>query len=101
MLKEIDGIVISEQDYKESSKIIKIMTRDGQVKELSKDELELGYRRSIITKTADIVLEEKELVKTLTTSYYFHALQKPDNLLQKAPQGWFPLPFFLTEADAF
>ena len=35
----------------------KVMTRDGQVKELRKDELELGYRRSIITKTADIVLE--------------------------------------------
>lgn len=35
----------------------KVMTRDGQVKELRKDELELEYRRSIITKTADIVLE--------------------------------------------
>ena len=50
---------------------------------------------------ADIVLEEKELVKTLTTSYYFHSIQKPDNALKKAPQGWFPLPFFLPEADAF
>ena len=50
---------------------------------------------------ADIVLEEKELVKTLTTSYYFHSIQKPDNALKKAPQGWFPLPLFLPEADAF
>lgn len=50
---------------------------------------------------ADIVLEEKELVKTLTTSYYYHTCQKPDNPLQKAPKGWFPLPFFLSEADAF
>lgn len=49
----------------------------------------------------DIVLEVKELVKTLTTSYYFHALQNPKSLLRKAPQGWFPLPFFLPEADAF
>lgn len=50
---------------------------------------------------ADMVLEEKELVKTLTTSYYFHALQKPDSPLVQAPKGWFPLPFFLPEADAF
>ena len=50
---------------------------------------------------ADIILEEKELVKMLTTSYYFHTVQKPDSVLKKAPQGWFPLPFFLPEADAF
>ena len=36
MLKEIDGIVISEQDYKESSKIIKIMTRDGIISLIAK-----------------------------------------------------------------
>lgn len=53
------------------------------------------------TVNADIILEEKELVKTLTTSYYFHALPKPNTPLKKAPQGWFPLPFFLPEADAF
>ena len=50
---------------------------------------------------ADIVLEEKELVKTLTTSFYYHTMQKPNSALSKAPQGWFPLPFFLPEADAF
>lgn len=50
---------------------------------------------------ANIVLEEKELVKTLSTGYYFHVIQKSDNPLRKAPQGWFPLPFFLPEADAF
>lgn len=50
---------------------------------------------------ADIILEEKELVKILTTSYYFHTVQKPNSLLKKAPQGWFPLPFFIPEADAF
>lgn len=50
---------------------------------------------------ADMIFEEKELVKTLTTGYYFHALQKPDNSLQNAPKGWFPLPFFMQEADAF
>lgn len=35
----------------------KVMTRDGDVMELSKEELELGYRRSIITKKEYIVLE--------------------------------------------
>ena len=50
---------------------------------------------------ADVVLEEKELVKTLTTSYYFHVVQKPDSPFQNAPKGWFPLPFFLPEGDAF
>lgn len=50
---------------------------------------------------ADVVLEEKELVKTLTTSYYFHVVQKPDSPFQNAPKGWLPLPFFLPEGDAF
>lgn len=36
MLKEIDGIVISEQDYKESSKIIKIMTDEGIISLIAK-----------------------------------------------------------------
>lgn len=57
-----------------------------------------------VTKTkkeAQLVLEEKELVRTLTTSYYFHELQKPESPLQRMPKGWFPLPFFLPEADAF
>ncbi|SET14876.1 UDP-N-acetylmuramate dehydrogenase [[Clostridium] polysaccharolyticum] len=35
----------------------KILTRDGCVKVLYKEDLELGYRKSIITRTADIVLE--------------------------------------------
>lgn len=66
----------------------------------------LEYREGKVSVTqtrlqADMVLEEKELVKTLTTSYYFHALQKTDSPLIQAPKGWFPLPFFLPEADAF
>lgn len=35
----------------------RIMTRSGEIKQLSKEELNLGYRKSIITNTADIVLE--------------------------------------------
>lgn len=66
--------------------------------------LEYQNEKVTVSRTAsqaDIVLEEKELVKTLTTGYYFHACQKPDSPLRKAPQGWLPLPFFLPEADAF
>ena len=36
MIKEIEGIVISEQDYKESSKIIKIMTEEGIISLIAK-----------------------------------------------------------------
>lgn len=36
MIKKIDGIVISEQDYKESSKLIKIMTHDGIISLIAK-----------------------------------------------------------------
>lgn len=66
--------------------------------------LEYQEGKVSVTRTglqADMILEEKELVKTLTTSYYLHALQKPDSPLAQAPKGWFPLPFFLPEADAF
>lgn len=66
--------------------------------------LEYQEGKVSVTRTglqADMILEEKELIKTLTTSYYLHALQKPDSPLAQAPKGWFPLPFFLPEADAF
>lgn len=70
------------------------------------DNYALKYKQGkvLVEKTdleADVVLEEKELVKTLTTSYYFHVVQKPDSPFQNAPKGWFPLPFFLPEGDAF
>ena len=36
MIKEIEGLVISEQDYKESSKIIKIITSEGIISLIAK-----------------------------------------------------------------
>lgn len=78
--------------------------RSVETEEQSNYLLEYKNEKVAVSRTdlqADIVLEEKELVKTLTTSYYFHTCQKPDHPLQKAPKGWFPLPFFLSEADAF
>ncbi len=35
---------------------VKVLTRDGDVKTLTKDELELGYRTSVIAKKDYIVL---------------------------------------------
>lgn len=50
---------------------------------------------------ADIVCEPLELVKKFTTTYYYHEIQKKGSAIKNAPAGWFPLPFFLPEADAF
>lgn len=36
MIKEIEGIVVSEQDYKESSKIIKVLTKEGIISIIAK-----------------------------------------------------------------
>lgn len=39
----------------------KVLTRDGEILVLNKEELDLGYRRSVITKTGHIVLEAEFL----------------------------------------
>lgn len=91
-----------EKAMQEGSYVIGVWSqeRDGQSNYL----MEYKNGEVFVTQTdlaADMVFEEKELVKVLTTSYCFHIMQKPDTPLRKAPQGWFPLPFFLPEADAF
>ena len=53
------------------------------------------------TEPAQIMYDGLTLVKELTTSYYYIAMQNKESALHQAPQGWFPLPFFLPEADAF
>ncbi|MBO5032290.1 MAG: GNAT family N-acetyltransferase [Lachnospiraceae bacterium] len=51
---------------------------------------------------ADAVFEPLELVRTLTTTMFFAEQQKGEkSKLKNAPQGWFPLPFYLPDADAF
>jgi hypothetical protein len=45
-------------------------------------------------KITDDIFTEREFVKIFTTNYYY--LEKID-----APAGWFPLPFYLPEADTF
>lgn len=53
------------------------------------------------TEPAQIMYDGLTLVKELTTSYYYISMQSKESALYQAPQGWFPLPFFLPEADAF
>lgn len=48
-------------------------------------------------RTADTVLGELELVRVLTTTLCFVEQDK----IKNAPAGWFPLPFYLPEADTF
>lgn len=48
-----------------------------------------------------VVLEERELVRVLTTGYFYHICASAENALKNAPAGWFPLPFFLPNADTF
>lgn len=48
-----------------------------------------------------VVLEEKELIRVLTTGYFYHVCARPGGTLKNAPAGWFPLPFFLPNADTF
>lgn len=53
-------------------------------------------------KTADTVLGELELVRMLTTSFCYVEQQKGErSKIKNAPSGWFPLPFYLPEADTF
>ena len=49
MIRKIEGIVISEQDYKESSKIIKIITKDGIISIIAKGSRKLKSNLRITT----------------------------------------------------
>ena len=53
------------------------------------------------TDAADVVFDRLSMVKKLTTGYYYAMMQNEKEVLCKAPVNWFPLPFFLPEADAF
>lgn len=51
---------------------------------------------------AGTVLDELEFVSVLTTSLFYVERQKGvRNKIKNAPAGWFPLPFYLPEADTF
>lgn len=53
-------------------------------------------------KAADAVLDPPEFVRVLTTSLYYVEQQKGGRgKIKNVPAGWFPLPFYLPEADTF
>lgn len=66
MIREIEGIVISEQDYKESSKIVKIITKEGIISVIAKGSRKLK---------SDLRISTTKLTYGLFTMYY-----KEDNL---------------------
>ena len=73
-------------------------------KEIENYSIEINKGDRFVNKTdlhADVIFEEKELVKLLTTGFIWNEINKPDNRLKSAPSDWFPLPFFLPEADSF
>lgn len=61
-----------------------------------------GISVSLTPDAPDVVLGEMELVRLLTTSSFFADQQKGSGRkIKNAPAGWFPLPFYLPDADAF
>lgn len=66
MIKDIIGIVISEQDYKESSKLVKIITKDGIISMIAKGSRKLK---------SDLRISTTKLTYGTFTMYY-----KEDNL---------------------
>ena len=66
MIKDIEGIVISEQDYKESSKIVKIITSEGIISVIAKGSRKLK---------SDLRISTTKLTYGIFTMYY-----KEDNL---------------------
>ena len=66
MIKEIDGIVISEQNYKESSKLVKIITEEGIISLIAKGSRKLK---------SDLRISTTKLIYGKFSMYY-----KPDNL---------------------
>ena len=66
MIKEIEGIVISETNYKESSKILKILTKDGIISLIAKGSRKLK---------SDIRISTTKLTYGIFNMYY-----KEDNL---------------------
>lgn len=67
---------------------------------LSVTENEVSVSRT--DRVADTVFEPMELVRILTTPLCFIEQQKGERgKIKNVPAGWFPLPFYLPEADTF
>lgn len=82
-----------------------IGVQNEQTQTVERYQLSVAANNICVTRTqqeADIVLESTELVRLLTTSFCFvEQMKEEPNKLKNAPAGWFPLPFYLPEADTF
>ena len=76
------------------------VTEDDIQKNFACEVTETSIEVTQVSETARLVLEAKEFVKVMTTSFYWQERCRREGV-KKAPEGWFPLPFFLPEADAF
>ena len=77
-------------------------TEDGKERNYLISVREDGTKVTRTDRKADIVFGELEFVTMLTTNLFFVEQQKGNRgRLKNAPVGWFPLPFYLPEADAF
>lgn len=79
--------------------------RNAQTGRVEKYLLSVTQDQICVSRTeraADTVLGELELVRMLTTSFCYVEQQKGEqSKIKNAPSGWFPLPFYLPEADTF
>lgn len=60
-----------------------------------------GINIASTDKKADAILGGTELISVLTTSLSFVEQRRCGGKISNAPAGWFPLPFYLPDADAF
>lgn len=73
-----------------------------EVKVDCQNQTQIICMRDVSKRKPDIVFEDDmELVNILTTARWYQEEEKPVTVLHDMPKNWFPLPFFLPEADAF
>lgn len=86
---EICFCIISEDRKK---KYINILIKDGNI------DVSCNASDSY---SECIKIKERELVALLTTTMCYTEMHSIDGKLVKVPKSWLPLPFFLSECDAF
>ena len=90
--------VLAEADY-----IVGVQNADWT--EMKKYLISVNKNEIVVSRTEhdpDVVFEELEFVRILTTAGFFAEQQKIDaGKVKNAPSNWFPLPCYLPDADAF
>lgn len=84
----------------EKTRFVIGIIEDGMQKNFVCEIMETEVKVTQVLDEPSLVFEAKEFVKKLTTSLYWQEANRNMDI-KKTPEGWFPLPFFLPEADAF